>query len=615
MRSTTLLRLRLAAVGLGAMLVLAPGAVAAAAEPAAQLSSSAISLDEAAELRVLTDGGRHSALPSVDGLQFRRMGESTEMTSINGAVSQHTWIVYQVVASRPGSYSIPIGGTTLRLAVSPAGARPAPAGVTPRGVFAAPSYEPATQGSLALLRVTLPSRKLYVGQAAPVTFKAYFRPGTQVMVTGPPSLAAQAFTVSQLADNPRQSVESIRGVPYRVATWTGQLAAAMPGRYTTAAMLPIVVRYHEASRRQVEDPLAGMLDDDDAFGSSAMLRSLMSRSMLGGGIDDLFGAVRERTMTVRAPAQAVEVLPLPAGGQPAAFSGAVGHFAVRATLAPTAGTAFEPLSLKIEVSGKGSFDRVSTAGLPSSRDWKTYPPSARLAPDGAKLFEQAVVPQRAGRLELPPVPFSYFDPDRRQYVTVATAPITVQVAPATGGSTPFTLPAAANVPPSIGAPAAQLRPNQLDEGRHVATLLPPYRRPWFWLALSVPSLALALVLARPLRRGRGASARARRRAVRDAVAQQRAAMRRAVGARDPVRFFEAARTALQRQLGARWGIPPEEVTAAEAAARMGEAGAPIVASLRTAESFCYGGGTPDPSSLTEYDETIERQLDEVEDRS
>ena len=45
---------------------------------------------------------------------------------------------------------------------------------------------------------------------------------------------------------------------------------------------------------------------------------------------------------------------------------------------------------------------------------------------------------------------------------------------------------------------------------------------------------------------------------------------------------------------------------------MGEAGAAIVAALSAAEQLRYGGRMPRAGSLTEYDEIIERQLDQLD---
>ena len=610
---------KLTAIGVGALLVLGSSAVASGAEATAEISPSQIALDQAAELRVAAGDDGRTAVQHVDGLHFQRTGQSSEMTNINGATSQHTWVLYQVVADRPGSYSIPVGGHTLTLKVDPAGSGRAPTASGSRAAFpSAPDVsarQQGQQGSLALLRVVLPSKKLFIGQSVPVTFKAYFRAGIEVTLSGVPSLGISAFTINHMEDKPRQSVESIGGVPYRVATWMGQASAAMPGHFATQASLPIVARYREASQRPTADPFAGMLDDDDALSASpsAMLRSFMKQSAFGGAFGDVFGQVREREMTLHAPVQAVEVLAPPTKGQPADYNGAVGRFDVRANLAPSSGAMFAPMTLRIEVTGQGNLDRVTIAGLSSSANWKSYPPNAKLTQEGTKIFEQAVVPQASGRLELPSLSFSFFDPERNQYVTRSTTPIIAEIA-ATPAVTPVS---SANLPKishSIAQePTAGLRPNQVDEGRFVATLLPPYRRSWFWPIAAVPWLGLGFVVAKP--RVWGTSERTHRRALRETVAQHRTAMKRAAAAGDAFRFHEAAGAALRERLGEMWKIAPDAITSAEAAARMGQDDEPIVAALRSVERLRYGGAVEDPSSLTTLQETIERRLDQLENRT
>ena len=602
---------RLAAIGLGVAMAFGQKAAAAGANPTAEISPSEIALDQAAELRVDAAGGHAPALPAVDGLHFQRTGQSTEMTAINGVVAQHTWILYQVDADRPGSYTIPIGGRTLQLKVRPAGARGASAASVPMAGLRPEPDESAHQGSLALLRVVLPSKKIFVGQAVPVTFKAYFRAGTQITLTGAPSLGISAFTINHLQDEPRQSVESIGGVPYRVVTWTAQASAAMPGRFATRATLPIVARYREAPRRPAADPLSGMLDDDDMSSPSSLIRSFMKQSAFAD-LSDMFGQEHQREMNLHAPVQTVDVLSPPTTGQPADYNGAVGRFDVRATLTPTTGTTFAPMSLKIEVTGQGNLDRVSTTGLPSSANWKTYPPSAKVTDQGTKVFEQAVVPQSSGRLEIPAVSFSFFDPDRHQYLSRSTAPIGVEIAATPSGIATSSTNLAKSVPKATEEPATGLRPNHFDEGRFVATLLPPYRRPWFWPVVTVPWLALTILVARP--RERVDSARIRRRALRETVAQHRMAMKRAAVAGDSVHFYEAGAAALRERLSETWKIAPDEVTAAEAAARLGR-DEPIVAILGTAERLRFAAAEPDASSLARLGEIIERSLDKEESRT
>jgi len=609
--------LGLAATAWGLAMSLVASAALADTDANAQIRPSRISLGQSAELRVPAKSGRAPALPQVDGLHFQQMGQRSEMRDINGVVSKQDWILYRVVADRPGKFDIPIGPRPLAFEVTPAGASTASAAsqaARPSPASASPAQRGSSEGPLAFLRVRLPNKKMFIGQAVPVTFKAYFRAGTEVTLAGAPSLGASAFTVGNLDDSPHQSVETIDGVPYRVATWTGQISAAMSGKFTTHATLPIIARYRVAPRQPAADPFTSMFDDDeDVFSSSpsAMLRSFMKHSSFGGDLDDMFGQVREREMTLRARAQGIQVQPLPRTGQPSNFGGAVGRFDVRTRLAPSTGIAFSPMTLTIEVSGQGNLDRVAVAGLPASADWKTYPPSAKQSAPGNKSFEQAVVPQRGGHLELPAISLSYFDPEQKRYITRSSTPIDVEVAAAPTGSPVPTF--AATSPRPVSKPAAGLRPNRVDEGRFVATLLPPYRRAWFWPVVTAPWLVLAAGVTRS--RVRHHSARSHRRATKETIDRYRQAMKGAVAAEDTQRFYEAAAAGLCIRLGQIWHMHPDDVTAAEAAARLGPGDASIVAVLSAAEQLRYGAAVAEPASLAGLKASIDQRLEQLEVRS
>jgi hypothetical protein len=616
MQRTQKMHIGLATLALGISAAVARNAAAMDADVSAEIRPARIGLEQSAELRVAAKAGSAPVLPHVDGLHFQRSGESSEMSDINGAVSQHTWVLYQVSADRPGKYTIPIGSHPLALEVAAAGGTVAPS-VGPRAMLPSPSGSASAQadsdGPLAFLRVGLPNKKIFIGQSIPVTFKAYFRAGTEVTLSGAPSLGIPAFTVSHLDDNPRQTVESVGGVSYRVATWTGRASAAMPGQFTTRATLPIVARYRVASQHAPADPFGSMLDDDDMFSASpsALMRSFMKRSTFGADLADMFGQVRERELTLHAPAHGIDVEPLPAAGQPADYRGAVGRFDVRTSLTPGSGTVSAPMTLTIEVSGPGNLDRVSLDGLPASADWKTYPPSAKLTEQGSKVFEQAIVPQRSGHLQVPALTLSFFDPDQKQYRTRASTPIAVEVAAVAPGTTMPTLSAVVAQP--TPEPTAGLRPNRVDEGRFVTTLQPPYRRSWFWPVAALPWLALVGVAVRG--HVRLPASRAHRRALKETVAHHRLAMKSAVAAQDSLRFYEAAASGLRVRLGQRWRMSPDDVTAAEAAARLGEDDAPIVAVLSAAERLRYGAAVAEPASLADLQAVVEQKLDQLEVRS
>ena len=152
--------------------------------------------------------------------------------------------------------------------------------------------------------------------------------------------------------------------------------------------------------------------------------------------DDFFGGVTEKPLTLHTDGAVVKIKPLPAQGRPADFSGAVGQFDVTSEASASTGTTGDPLTLTMNVTGRGNFDRVDQRP-PASADWKSYKPNARFEPadrsntSGTKIFEQSIVPAKAGVQEIPAVSFSYFDPEGGTYVTKGTEPIAVEISQGT----------------------------------------------------------------------------------------------------------------------------------------------------------------------------------------
>ena len=189
--------------------------------------------------------------------------------------------------------------------------------------------------------------------------------------------------------------------------------------------------------------------------------------------DDAFAAMmgHKKEVTLGSEPDVLTVQPLPAANRPAGFAGAVGNFQIRATASPTSATAGDPLTLRLEVSGTGNFDRLTSDVLPSADGWKTYPAKNTFAPEdsagyrGTKTFEQVVMAKDAGVKEIPALRLSFFDPESKRYETRTTAPIPVQItgAPANLAATNGT-PAAAtpNTPPAPAAP--DLVPNKVEAG-------------------------------------------------------------------------------------------------------------------------------------------------------
>jgi hypothetical protein len=462
------------------------------------------------------------------------------------------------------------------------------------------SQDAAVPRSSAFLRVAPAKGKLVVGEKTPVRIKAYFRAGVSASLSGLPLLGSDAFALGKLDDHPSQQRESVNGVPYTVVTWSTDLTALKPGDYPLQIELPIMLRVQEKSSRQGggRNPFKRFFGEDSPFGDSFFDDEFF---------DNFFARAQEKELKLRSDGPTLAIEALPAQGRPAGFTGAVGQFDIAAEFSAHTAAAGDPLTLKLSITGTGNFDRVTTTGLPATAEWKTYKPSATASAAGAagKTFTQAIIPLKPGAQTVPPVAFSYFDPEKREYVTKETAPIQVSIAPSTGPAAPVASTRAATAP----------APNELASDDAVSssatgTLVPLVLRPWFITANGVLLGALLTgVVVRTVRRRRASDpVLLRRAATEEAVAAALAEARVAERERDPLKFFSAARHALQERLAASWRVAPGNVTLQEIRTRLNGDGETLRTFFQAADQVAYSGAALGADDLRAWRTALEQQL-------
>lgn len=136
----------------------------------------------------------------------------------------------------------------------------------------------------------------------------------------------------------------------------------------------------------------------------------------------------------------VNVRPLPTEGQPEDFTGAVGHYVLDAHLDDEKDARVgQALNLELSIIGEGDVNLIQAPHLPPMADFKAYPAVAsgdlikkNYKVTGTRKFTVVLVPNKAGRLEIPPVTMSYFDPADGKYHTLTTRSMEVAVAPGAG---------------------------------------------------------------------------------------------------------------------------------------------------------------------------------------
>jgi BatD DUF11 like domain len=584
-------------------------ASAAAVSVDATIEPSQIALGESAQLTIMTSGNGALALPLpvVSGLEFRVIGQSRRIEIVNGATISSTSTIIRVTPEEAGVFTIP-GPTpkspplVLRVTQGNGGAPSTspnspsspglksliPGGSDANGIRLTPD------GS-AFVRFEVPKREIYVGESVPAVIQVGMRDGFASSINSLPKLNSADFTLNNLSLQPERTAKSIDGKPFTLYTWHSLLAAIKPGTYTLTFGAPLTVRIRTQPRGD------SMLDDllGDPF------------------MQNFFGATVSKNITVTSPETAIKVLPLPAEGRPAEFSGAVGSFKISTDISSATNTAGDPLTLRLHVNGSGNFDRVESNMLAGDGQWKTYQPKAAFSQvdstgyRGEKTFEQPLVALQRGVQTIPPLAFSFFDPGTRRYETVRSAPLRVTVSPSAADSAASPPPVLANAPAPPGdAMRGLLRPDHAEAAARTDSLIPWYLRPRYLGVASTLALLFGggwVALHRRERNARDLQ-RQRERLRREAGEACLKRMASASATRDTALFFSAARSALQQYLSAAWQIEPEHVTSAELDARLGPDAGDIRQLFVLADEANYSGDAPQAADFARWTSIVRRSM-------
>ncbi|NJK93022.1 MAG: protein BatD, partial [Blastochloris sp.] len=360
-------------------------------------------------------------LPNVEGLQFFKAGQSTSIQFVNLQRMDTVTYLFRITGFKPGAYTIPpiiivAEGQTLQTQPlnlnilkssapgfnPPPGSTPDPNNPTDESEI---SVDPEQSGQPVFLQLDLKTDTLYVGQIIPVAYRLFVRSGYPVSsLKSLPTLQSDALTQELPEIKPLPYQASINGVPYKIFAWNGSLTAFKSGTYQLSAT------------QQIE-----VVDQERTLGGASSL------------LDQLIGRAVARPLELTTKSHTLNILPLPTEGRPASFSGAIGTFTFVTRVAPTELSVGDPLELNATIEGKGNFNRIEWPGQPSNRSWRGYPPSARFQAlgdnglEGKKIYTQAVIPLSADVKEFPSLEFSYFDPEKAQYKTLRSDPVTLSI--------------------------------------------------------------------------------------------------------------------------------------------------------------------------------------------
>lgn len=517
----------------------------------AQLSQDRVYVGEVVTLEVTAvatgDGDVDIDIPRIEGLEELRRGTS-DSTSISwtGAgqtVRRERTLRVDFEARKPGTLTIPgisatLGGETRKtapLTVIVGGTAEPEAdaddpGQTPQAGAVVP---PAAGETDIFVRYRVDKPRAYVGEQILVDLDI-FTNGNISLDENKPPVGPDGFwrEILERSDRLVARVERVGGREYRVY------------RLWRIALFGI-----DAGERTIPPTQLSFSSNRSVFSAGQRIR----RS---------------------APPIKLTIEPLPPMTRPGAVAG-VGVYTLEATVDQTTVPAGKGALLSLVLAGAGNISGAKPPDLKSLDGFRVFPP--RLTDDvqrtvngvtGMKRAEILLVPTRGGRVEIPPITATVFNPEKRAYEELTTQSI-VLVAEGDGSGAEAAASVAEATAPRVAPRETResMRPirfpGRLDRGpaRFAGTTV-------FWGALAGAPLLLALIAvvqaARTQPRTESASTRARR-----VAAEARARL----DAATPSTAYTEASEAVLAVASARIGVPLRGLTIDDAGRALARAGA------------------------------------------
>ena len=155
----------------------------------------------------------------------------------------------------------------------------------------------------------------------------------------------------------------------------------------------------------------------------------------GGTIfDRIMGRYKNIEYQIKSTTRKITVSPLPSSGKPTDFSGAVGKFNFSAKLDRNNIKANEAINLKISINGSGNLQLISAPKIIFPTDFEVYDPKINdrtsvtsSGVSGKKEFEYLIIPRHGGDFEIPSIEFTYYDVNKKKYITQKSAIFKIHV--------------------------------------------------------------------------------------------------------------------------------------------------------------------------------------------
>ena len=357
--------------------------------------------------KVVINGSQQSpsgAVPSVDGLRFSPQPRTLKSASfINGVPSIRFELSFTVSPERQGSFVVPpwsvkVGNQTYT--VPAAKLEVLPPNQQDKIKQAQKRQQQADLRQAAFLEFSCPRSFLFEGETVQASVSLFLwerLPVTRIEQV--PSKNGSGFSMTELGQPSEQRNVRRNNKTYSVYTWNFGLTAALPGLHNLSFDSMIRIRVRNNRNSTFSNPFFN---------------------------DPFFGFGREEGLTVSSDSTPFEIRALPPANRPLNFQGAIGNLSILSSIDRDRVSVGDPVRLTCKISGTGNLAAIPAPSLSLGEEFKVGPPAFSFEGDmntkysGIQTFEFIITPLQAGLLEIPPVAFSFFQPEEEKYYTLAT---------------------------------------------------------------------------------------------------------------------------------------------------------------------------------------------------
>lgn len=392
----------------------------------AQTSKNRVVVGEVFQIAFTLNGsGGNITFPSFNDFNiYSGPNQSQNMSMVNGVFSQSTTLSLFIAAKREGKFTI--GSASAVVGNQKFETKPFVIEVTKGSPQAQgnPNQQQQQQGQQQgqpeknqyaspignedlFVRTFLSKTKSYLGEQLVLTQKVYSRVDLRGFqnVKFPPY---NGFWSQQEENNKPIDLhqENVNGIMYYVADYHKiYLFPQRTGKLTIEPIeLECIVR--RATKRAP--------------------RNIFEQFFGAGGYEDVSVKVKSKAVTL-------DVTELPEANKPEGFTGAVGNFSYKVELSKQEVKANDAVNLKITINGKGNIKLVEPLKLNLPESFEVYDPkiAEKIATSGGisgtKTYDYLIIPREKGMFTLKDLNFSYFDPAKKEYITIPSPEIQLNV--------------------------------------------------------------------------------------------------------------------------------------------------------------------------------------------